>query len=66
MASHAESAALKIMIHLAHRCRWAAQWRRRQKGTEHYWEAYAAWRESWNALQVAKSIYNENQRTESK
>lgn len=49
-----------IAVHLAQRCRLAAQLRRRAYGTQHYTAAYAAWAECWNALQVAKRIYNEN------
>lgn len=49
-----------IAVHLAQRCRLAAQLCRRARGTQHYTAAYAAWAECWNALQVAKRIYNEN------
>lgn len=60
MGSHAEGVALKIMVHLAQRCRIAAQMRRRAKDTDRHWEAYAAWAESYNALQITKRIYNDS------
>ena len=59
MRSHAEGVALRIIVHLAQRCRIAAQMRRRAKDTDQHWEAYAAWAECYNALQVAKRIYND-------
>lgn len=54
-----DDGSMAILVHLAQRCRLAAQMRRRAKDTERQWEAYAAWAESYNALQVAKRIYND-------
>jgi len=55
-----QDTAMKILVNLAQRCRWAAQRRRRTKNMDIYWEAYAAWAESWNSLQAAKRIYNDS------